>query len=312
MKESHNHFYKNKKMKQLCNFFYFQYFIVVVILLSFHNESIVHGYKTPIMEPPSVLPLPAQIENEFTPCTHKPFPINDDTRPYSFEFVRNHEPWVAPHIVNPFTLYLFSRSVVFAYLVAGVFEIFELSLQVILGNYIIFVGDRTGTETITDVLLGDWGIQAGIGVALGVLFVWALQLPKRWMPCYQQNRHGWWRHILFYLLWNVPILPFGWVLDPFCKRIHVGASITIITQTLLIMVYAFRFNQADIYDIKIWGRDAHLYYTAYFSWIALNFFIYYSVFYNWAFSSYVQSWIVSVSVAIVLLFVGVLNKRRHP
>lgn len=246
-------------------------------------------------------------------CRRTPFPPPNNTVQYTFDFIFDIDIWAAPHIVNPFTLYLFSRSTCFTFLVVGVFEIFEILAVTIFRNYVIFfVTEADDDETISSSILGDWLFQGGIGILIGWLFVWVVGAPKPWMPNWYRENGLWWKYFFFYVLYNAPIPLFGWVIDPFCERIPIGALITVATHTAIILLFYAKLNwKQDDWDEIWWNLSINNYHRTYLGWLIVNNFILYSVFYHWAWSTYIQTWIASAIVIAALLLYALLLQNRY-
>lgn len=86
--------------------------------------------------------------------------------------------YAVPHIVNVFWLAIITRDPWFAFVMAGLSEIFEAFAQVAFANFLIFVGAEGSYESVGMVLIEDWLIQGGIGALLGLMFIASFPGPR--------------------------------------------------------------------------------------------------------------------------------------
>lgn len=105
---------------------------------------------------------------------------NTTTTLTEIRFLDNCDMFHAPHIANPFLLMMLSRNWVVSFLVPGIFEIFEIVSILILSNFGYFPGATDSYENLTDSLVDDWLIQAGLGVILGAWISWCVGQPPLW------------------------------------------------------------------------------------------------------------------------------------
>jgi len=91
---------------------------------------------------------------------------------FSINFLDNCDMYHAPHIANPFLLYMLTGSWIASFFVSGAFEIVEAIFFMIKYNS----GDTTAAanvyENLPDILIDDWLIQAGLGTLLGAWVFW--------------------------------------------------------------------------------------------------------------------------------------------
>lgn len=101
--------------------------------------------------------------------------------------------WHAPHIANPFILMIFTGNALAPILLSGLFEIIEALMVATTKDFALFAGAANSLENLSDVLLDDWLIQAGLGTLLGAFYMWITGAPHLWGNWFTQRRNWlWW------------------------------------------------------------------------------------------------------------------------
>lgn len=106
--------------------------------------------------------------------------------------------WAVVHILNPFFIQLLFqdwKKTVIAFLS---WEVVEVSFLVLFKDYSIFVGDESGTEPVTDSMIGD-PLNGLLGMILAMTFGVALKMPYWNMSYYGPARAVFWRQLAAYL-----------------------------------------------------------------------------------------------------------------
>lgn len=226
---------------------------------------------------------------------------------FSINFLDNCDMYHAPHIANPFLLYMLTGSWLASFFVPGAFEIVEAIVFMIKYN----TGDTSVApnvyENLPDILIDDWLIQAGLGTLLGAWVFWMLKPPVLWGNWYT-DRGGFMWSLGWYALLLVPQLnlfpislsddtPIGFPLGP---MIAMGV-------TFLIFMAFIEFEprrwmnwagRSELERMTFWA----VLITVYFSfWIVVMFDFFYG--------SAPQTWLLW-GVWIILIFVWLLCTGR--
>jgi hypothetical protein len=101
---------------------------------------------------------------------------------FTWEFIFDtNSAWPMAHILNPFMLEILLQKSWLTLIIIWAWESFEVLAVVIFnGQYVIFVGDDSEIEVITDTLLGDI-FQGILGIILARLVILAWRIPE-WAP----------------------------------------------------------------------------------------------------------------------------------
>lgn len=223
-------------------------------------------------------------------------------RPVSLDFLFELGGWPGPHIANPFTAYLFTQNVFYAFLISGSFEIFERMSLILLGNYVIFIGDQSDNETFDASLIGDWFFQGGIGVLLGWFFCRVMRCSRPFTPPLFQYPWLWFIHLLQYGLYNLPLIMYGLYWNEPCLGVPIGPYISIILHPILISwFYVWNYNPcvwaATWGKLNYWNYPARTfndYRNTYIGWLLVNQLLLMTTairFSRYSVSMYHQSWI---------------------
>jgi hypothetical protein len=182
-----------------------------------------------------ILVLIIPVWGQIPPCQVN-FSETGNNTMFEIRFLTSCDLWQAPHLANPMMLMIWSHSPVWAFLISGLFEIVEVLFVVIARNYVVFIGvTAVGFENVSDIVLSDWLIQAGLGLALGWIFIQFFQSPAVFRGWYtDRGRFFWW--VLVYLLIIVSQVPFALRVEVTGSRLGypVGALITSTIQALVI------------------------------------------------------------------------------
>lgn len=121
--------------------------------------------------------------------------------PYDLAFLEQCDPWAMPHLVNPFLIYLLTRSYAWTYFLSIIFEVFEIASQLLLGNFGFFIKEVDfGFENLAHAVLYDFFIQATLGIILGRVFELLYDPPERFLRPYHRCQDAiYWVFLIFTL-----------------------------------------------------------------------------------------------------------------
>lgn len=227
---------------------------------------------------------------------------------FSINFLDNCDMWHAPHIANPFFLMILCRKWWVAFLVSGLFEIIECLMVVVMGEFGLFAGAANSLENLPDVLIDDWLLQAGLGVALGAWVTWYFDSPAMWKGWYtDRGRFMWW--LLWYVAVMVPQTTYGINLnddDP--TGFPLGPTICI---PIMAVVFALMIQNEPRKEESWKGRTYRSRAEFWGCVVAVYFSFYYVVQFDFFFGSAPQTWLMC-SVWFVGIFVWALIRGRGP
>jgi hypothetical protein len=243
-------------------------------------------------------------------------------RPTSFDFIFELGGWPGPHIANPFTAYLYTQNIFYAFLISGSFEIFERMSLIILGNYVIFIGDQSDNETFDASLIGDWMLQGGIGVILGWFFCRVMRCSRPFTPPLFQYPFQFFVFLVQYGMYNLPIILYGLYMDEPCLGLPVGPYVSIILHPLLISwFYVWNYNpcvwKATWGKLNDWNcppRTFDDYRNTYIGWLIVNqtLLMFTAIrFTVYSTSMYYQSWLAVFIIVWFLVLFAVAKGRVY-
>jgi len=196
--------------------------------------------------------------------------------------------WHAPHIANPFILMIFVNNALAPILLSGLFEIVEALMVATTNDFAVFAGAANSLENLSDVLIDDWLIQAGLGTLLGALYMWVMRAPSLWGNWFTQRRN-----FLYWTLWYVLLMvtqtTYGINLnddDP--TGFPLGG---IICCSLMAIVFAFLVQNEPDREIAWSGRTKRSRLEFWIGAITIYFSFYLVVMFDFFFSSAAQTWL---------------------
>ena len=219
------------------------------------------------------------------PCKVVKDGISDLT---AINFLDNCDMWHSPHIANPFILLIFTGSIWPPILLSGLFEIVEAVMVATTKDFALFAGAANSLENLSDVLLDDWLIQAGLGVLLGVVYMWVMNGPRLWGNFWTQRRNFlWWT--LWYILLMVTQTTYGLNLnddDP--TGFPIGG---IVCCSLMAVIFAFLVQNEPDWKISWAGRTQRSRLEFWMGAIVIYFSFYLVTMFDFFFGSAPQTWL---------------------
>jgi hypothetical protein len=196
--------------------------------------------------------------------------------------------WHAPHIANPFILMIFTNNALAPILLSGLFEIIEALMVATTKDFAVFAGAANSLENLSDVLIDDWLIQAGLGTLLGALYMWVMRAPSLWGNWFTQRRN-----FLYWTLWYVLLMvtqtTYGINLnddDP--TGFPLGG---IICCSLMAIIFAFLVQNEPDRETAWAGRTRRSRFEFWTGAIVIYFSFYLVVMFDFFFSSAAQTWL---------------------
>lgn len=109
-------------------------------------------------------------------------PLNEITHLFIYELPTLYacDIWPVPHVLTVFSVGLYTRSALYAFLFSGIWEIVEALILLIFGNFsLFFVGpaDNLALENLSQSIIDDWLIHGGIGALLSWVFYYGFNFP---------------------------------------------------------------------------------------------------------------------------------------
>ena len=141
------------------------------------------------------------------------------------------------HILNPFMLQMWMQNTWLTLLAVFSWESVEvLAVTVFRGDYVIFVGDDSEIEPITDSLIGDV-LQGIIGILLAELVIIAFKVPS-WTPSFWSSYRGIWvKHLFFYVVWVISLSSTNLQIEfPGTYSANVGVYFAVISTFVMITI----------------------------------------------------------------------------
>lgn len=230
--------------------------------------------------------------------------------------------WPLAHIINPFILQIVFQRVWLSFLIIWAWESLEvLAVVVFRGDYLIFVGDQSDLEPVTDTLLGDI-IQGALGILLALLVQFTWKIP-RWTPSILGRYKSLaWHKILQYIFWVVAFSLFNTQLQlNGTYPINYGLHICYITTIFFIWTW-YHTDYSELSRSVVWnGYDREMYTNVYAGiminvsvlFFSVSFHFWYSYFQTWM--AYVFLLVFNISIIVasgrVTEFVYVLTLRQQ-
>ena len=109
-----------------------------------------------------------------------PLDLVTGLRPWEIPTLYSCDIWPVPHILVPMAVGLFTKWPLFAFLMAGIWEIIEVLILMLFQNFsLFFVGPEENLqfENLGQVLVDDWLIHGGIGVMLAWVLIHTFEFP---------------------------------------------------------------------------------------------------------------------------------------
>jgi hypothetical protein len=229
-----------------------------------------------------------------------------------FELVNTYacDIYSVPHIVNVFWVAIITRDAWNAWVIAGVFELAEVLMQVIVGSYSFFIGpEGENVENFGRSLVEDWLIQGGIGALLGLVYIASFPGPRmlRFRDLFRLPSLKVGRFILYSLLLiiiaGVGTMLFGYELADSGFKLGVFFSLGL---TVFVVAGLFCFKAHK----KTWQSYSSMQQWEY--WLTTLVFttvISVQAAFDYLYSGAIQSWLWSF-VFLVYLFVRALYRYR--
>jgi hypothetical protein len=220
-------------------------------------------------------------------------PLVEEDFTWDFIFDTN-SAWPMAHILNPFILeILLQKTWLTLILIWGWESIEVIAITIFSGQYVIFVGDDSEIEPVTDTLIGDI-LQGILGIILARLVILSWNIPY-WAP----NPIGPYKLIFFkrliqYIFWVVPLSVTNSKINiKGTYSINIGVFIILITNIFFIWTWyktnynnpleryylwnnydANEYNNAHIgilinSSILILGNSINFWYSYFQTWLAL-------------------------------------------
>lgn len=104
------------------------------------------------------------------------YALRDQTS-WDFVLCEGNKGWPSAHTELPFLATLITGSPLFAFLMQGVFEIFEVTVLLVFNNFIVFDTLEAELETLAGSVFGDWLINGGLGVLAAYLLMDVFDFP---------------------------------------------------------------------------------------------------------------------------------------
>lgn len=211
-----------------------------------------------------------------------------------FAFINTYacDQWAILHIIAPFLLTIITRDPFLAFAFAGIAEIGEVLAYALFEKFPLFVSDSDVVENITGILLDDWLIQGGIGVFLGILFMFLFpEAPRflRWQDLVptrgRKRRAGRFFYYLFLLLFLIS--------PTFIYRLETAGGFTY----GILIYWGIQIVLVAIHLIIVRGQFYKFWLTA----LAVSGVLNIQNLFDYLYSSAIQSWLWSGVIALVLL-----------
>ena len=177
--------------------------------------------------------------------------------------------WPMTHILNPFTIQMMFQNVYWTFLAIFAWESIEVLAVVLFnGQYVIFVGDDSEIESITDSLIGDV-INGILGILLAKLTILAFKIPS-WTPSFfGKYRSILIKRMLFFVVWVLTLSSANLRTSTDTEYdANIGVMIIFITTSLLIYI-SYISNRTLLENLTIWKdkytpREYELIYIGWF------------------------------------------------
>ena len=172
--------------------------------------------------------------------------------------------WPMTHILNPFMIEILGQKTWLTFLMFYFWESLEvLAVTVFSGQYVIFTGDDSEIEIITDTLMGD-PFQGILGVILARLTIKAWGIPA-WAP----NPIGiygalFFKRVLQYIFWVVPVSFANMRIDiTGAYSINVGVFIVLVSTVFFWWTWINSNDNTETERVLFWsGYDRKMYIEA--------------------------------------------------
>lgn len=266
--------------------------------------------------------------NMVTPCLRVPDPISQYGL-FGWTIFNMCDRWAASHLTTPFvlalllvypTIPLFGKwfGPFLSFMIAGIFEMFEIFSRVFFGAFITFFtldGLSAEPENFVGSYLEDWGLHGGLGAfLLAGLYINAVKYP----PLLWGARSKHWRYTLYYIaviiLYVLPFTIFSIDLDNgFPLGPIVVASWQVVWTALVVLSEGYWMGVYS-YDKGIWISGRWRGYTRrqrlIFWWgipaitapyLTQNIF-------DWLYSNAIQSYVMVTFYSIILLLVAAFQR----
>jgi len=229
---------------------------------------------------------------------------------FTWEFIFDtNSAWPLAHMYNPFILQILVQRWWFTLLVVWAWESVEiLAVTIFQGQYVIFVGDDSEIEPITDTLVGDI-FQGILGILLGYLVVFAWRIPK-WAPSFTgPKRDLAFKKLLQYVFWVVPLsLTNMQIRVEGAYTVNIGVVIIAITNVFFILTWYYT-DYSPLAVKLYWYKYTRDQYQFVYTGILVNTCVLLlgSSIHWWY--SYFQTWISLAALVVINLFVIVAYGR---
>lgn len=220
-------------------------------------------------------------------------------RPWEIPTLYSCDIWPVPHILVPFSVALYTKWPLFAFLMAGIWEIVEVLMLMLFRNFsLFFVGPEENLqfENLGQVLIDDWLIHGGIGTLLGWTFIHTFSFPKFvdfgefWSDPYK----------FWYYVWSFAFVNFGFF---FLYGLEVGDGFRLGVLLAPFIQGIFILLTAATEPWPTWegyGPKWRFWLAFWPLSLALNI----SNLFMWFFSGAIQAWLISGIYFIILLIIA--------